>query len=306
MRVIRDNKILYSSATGITTPVKTTTPVVAPNAPVGTRIPVVPSAPIKNIPTSVPLTSPAPTSPAPTSTPTSTPTRSNPTGTTQTSPNPTYVPPADTTPPAGPNSVNANALNGSQVNLSWGVASDNVGVTGYEIYRNGTLISTQNTTTYTDSGLNPSTTYTYKVIAKDAAGNKSTGSQVSVTTLASLVGAPGSSGGGIGGGMGDSGSYDSGSYDSGSVNNGMGDSGVVTNEAQNPTQSSQDNKDVKSTTSTKDGSKPTDVKGVGNEGKEEVKKGLLVDFTAPQKAIVVVGFGILLFLAYKKFVKKGK
>ena len=86
----------------------------------------------------------------------------------------------------------------------------------------------------------------------------------------------------------------------------MGDSGVVTNEAQNPTQSYQDNKDVKSTTSTKDGSKPTDVKGVGNEGKEEVKKGLLVDFTAPQKAIVVIGFGILLFLAYKKFVKKGK
>ena len=70
--------------------------------------------------------------------------------------------------------------------LSWSASSDDVGVASYRVYRNGAQVGTPTGTTFTDSGLAPSTTYSYTVAAVDAAGNASAPSApaASVTTLA--------------------------------------------------------------------------------------------------------------------------
>src|SRR5881396_1732918 len=82
-------------------------------------------------------------------------------------------PPPDTTPPLVPTGLTASAVSSSQINLSWAASSDNVGVTGYRVYRGGTQIATTTTTSFTNTGLSPSTTYSYTVAAFDAAGNLS-------------------------------------------------------------------------------------------------------------------------------------
>jgi chitodextrinase/DNA-binding XRE family transcriptional regulator len=79
----------------------------------------------------------------------------------------------DTTPPTTPTSLSATPTSSSAINLSWSASSDNVGVAGYRIYRNGTQIGTVTTNTYSNTGLSPSTSYTYTVSAYDAAGNAS-------------------------------------------------------------------------------------------------------------------------------------
>ena len=96
----------------------------------------------------------------------------------------------DTTPPSIPAGLTASAVSTSQINLSWTASTDNVAVTGYRIYRGGTLLTTVGTvTTYQNTGLNASTSYTYTVVAIDAAGNASGQSTVaSVTTLATSNG----------------------------------------------------------------------------------------------------------------------
>jgi endoglucanase len=92
----------------------------------------------------------------------------------------------DTTPPTAPTNVAAIATTSTSVSLSWTASTDNVGVTGYDVYRGGVLVgSTTGTTrtTYTDTGLSPSTAYTYTVEAFDAAGNLSPASApVTATT----------------------------------------------------------------------------------------------------------------------------
>ncbi|WNR43827.1 chondroitinase-B domain-containing protein [Paenibacillus roseipurpureus] len=92
----------------------------------------------------------------------------------------------DTTPPTAPTGLTANAVSSSQINLSWTASTDNVGVTGYDIYRGGSLVGSSATTSYNDSGLSASTSYSYTVKAKDAAGNVSVASSsASATTQAS-------------------------------------------------------------------------------------------------------------------------
>jgi chitodextrinase len=93
--------------------------------------------------------------------------------------------PADTTPPSVPTGLTATAVSSSQINLSWQPSTDNVGVTGYNVYRGGSKIGTSTTTSYSDGGLTASTSYTYTVAAYDAAGNTSAQSAgASATTLA--------------------------------------------------------------------------------------------------------------------------
>jgi chitodextrinase/uncharacterized protein (DUF2237 family) len=84
----------------------------------------------------------------------------------------TGVPP-DTTPPSTPGNVSATAVSPSQINVSWSASTDNVGVAGYRVFRNGTLAGTVTTLTDSDTGLAASTTYSYTVSAFDAAGNVS-------------------------------------------------------------------------------------------------------------------------------------
>ena len=91
----------------------------------------------------------------------------------------------DTQPPTAPTNLTATAVSSSQINLSWTASTDNVGVTGYEVYRSSSKVATVTTTTYGDTGLTPSTTYSYYVKARDAAGNVSASSNTaSATTLA--------------------------------------------------------------------------------------------------------------------------
>jgi hypothetical protein len=88
----------------------------------------------------------------------------------------------DSTPPSPPSGLTATATSSSSVNLSWTASTDNVGVTGYNIFRNGTKVGTTTTTSYTDSGLASNTQYTYTVTAYDAAGNVSTPSNSATAT----------------------------------------------------------------------------------------------------------------------------
>ncbi|MFC5528204.1 fibronectin type III domain-containing protein [Cohnella yongneupensis] len=92
---------------------------------------------------------------------------------------------ADTTAPSVPTGLTSPSKTSTSVNLSWTASTDNVGVTGYEIYSGGTLATTSAGTTATVSGLTPSTAYSFTVKAKDAAGNLSAASSaLSVTTNA--------------------------------------------------------------------------------------------------------------------------
>jgi hypothetical protein len=98
------------------------------------------------------------------------------------------------TPPTTPTGLVATAISSSQITLSWTASSSSAGVTGYNIYRNGTKINTSTTTTYPDSGLTALTLYSYTVAAFDAAGNLSAqSSPASATTLAAGGGGSASS-----------------------------------------------------------------------------------------------------------------
>ncbi|MBK9225439.1 MAG: fibronectin type III domain-containing protein [Flavobacterium sp.] len=91
----------------------------------------------------------------------------------------------DTTAPTAPTSLTASGTTQTTTNLSWTASTDNVGVTGYDVYQGATLKgSTTTATTFAVSGLSASTAYTFSVKAKDAAGNISASSNtVNVTTL---------------------------------------------------------------------------------------------------------------------------
>ncbi|SHL70520.1 Por secretion system C-terminal sorting domain-containing protein [Chryseobacterium contaminans] len=90
----------------------------------------------------------------------------------------------DTVAPTAP-TLAASGTTSTSTNLSWSGATDNVGVTGYDVYMGASLIGSTASTTYTVTSLTPSTTYSFSVKAKDAAGNASSSSNtVNVTTLA--------------------------------------------------------------------------------------------------------------------------
>jgi chitodextrinase len=97
----------------------------------------------------------------------------------------------DTTPPTAPTNLTATAASSAQINLSWTASTDNVGVTGYRVERcqgagctTFTQIATPTTTTFNDTGLAPSTSYSYRVRATDAAGNLSPYSATATATTA--------------------------------------------------------------------------------------------------------------------------
>ncbi|MER8041290.1 discoidin domain-containing protein [Streptomyces sp. NPDC094032] len=98
------------------------------------------------------------------------------------------VPGGDTTPPGAPTGLRATGTTASSVSLAWDAATDDVGVTGYDVYRNGTLVGSATSTAYTDTGLAASTAYGYTVKARDAAGNVS---PVSGTLSVSTTGGSG-------------------------------------------------------------------------------------------------------------------
>jgi len=92
-------------------------------------------------------------------------------------------PAPDTTAPSVPQNLQGTATGPNTVNLAWNAATDNVGVTGYTVYRGGAPIGTAGGTTFTDTTAPAGTTSSYAVDAFDAAGNHSARSAaVNVTT----------------------------------------------------------------------------------------------------------------------------
>ena len=68
-----------------------------------------------------------------------------------------------------------------RVGLSWTAATDDVGVAGYRVFRDGVLVSTTTATSWNDTSVTPGATYAYRVEAYDAAGNSASSDLVSAT-----------------------------------------------------------------------------------------------------------------------------
>jgi chitodextrinase len=95
---------------------------------------------------------------------------------------------ADTTPPTAPGGLTATAAGKRKITLAWTASADNVGVTGYQVWRSSsatgtfTQIAATASTTYVNSGLTSGTTWYYQVKAYDAAGNVSAASNTANAT----------------------------------------------------------------------------------------------------------------------------
>jgi hypothetical protein len=90
----------------------------------------------------------------------------------------------DTTAPSVPGNLQVFGAAQTSLSVSWSASSDNVGVAGYGVYRDGTLVGTTSSPSYALSGLACGTTYTLAVDAYDAAGNRSARGTVSGATSA--------------------------------------------------------------------------------------------------------------------------
>ncbi|MBV2223361.1 MAG: endonuclease [Cloacibacterium sp.] len=95
---------------------------------------------------------------------------------------------ADTTAPSVPSGLTSSSITQTSATVSWAASTDNVGVTGYKIFRNGTQVGTSTSTSYGLTGLTAGTTYSITVQAYDAAGNSSASSTtLSLTTTAAAT-----------------------------------------------------------------------------------------------------------------------
>lgn len=82
----------------------------------------------------------------------------------------------DTTPPSVPSGLSSSSQTATSITLSWSASTDNPGgsgIAGYDVYRNGGLVGSPSGTGYSDTGLTPDTAYSYRVRARDQAGNAS-------------------------------------------------------------------------------------------------------------------------------------
>jgi chitodextrinase len=99
----------------------------------------------------------------------------------------------DTQAPSAPAGLTAMAASAAQVDLSWTASTDNVGVTGYAVQRcqgagcsSFSQIATPGGTSFSDSGLSPTTTYRYQVVARDALPNWSSPSNIATALTPAL------------------------------------------------------------------------------------------------------------------------
>lgn len=99
------------------------------------------------------------------------------------------MPAPDTQAPTAPTGLTATGTSSTTIALNWTAGSDNVGVASYQIWRNGALVGSSASTSYTDNGLVASTAYSYTVKAVDDAANVSDNSNTaSATTQAAPAG----------------------------------------------------------------------------------------------------------------------
>ncbi|WP_438351687.1 discoidin domain-containing protein [Paenibacillus sp. FA6] len=92
------------------------------------------------------------------------------------------TPTPDTQAPTAPSNLTTAVVSSNQINLNWTASTDNVGVAGYQVFRDGTQVGTPTGTTFNDTGLTASTAYSYTVKAVDAAGNLSANSNTATAT----------------------------------------------------------------------------------------------------------------------------
>ncbi len=90
----------------------------------------------------------------------------------------------DSQPPSTPVITSVTPMSPNQIDIVWGASTDDTVVVGYRIFRDAVLLATTTQTNYTDTGLTPSTTYSYTVDAFDFSSNfSSTSLPVATTTL---------------------------------------------------------------------------------------------------------------------------
>jgi chitodextrinase len=92
--------------------------------------------------------------------------------------------PGDTSAPIAPSGLSVTSASQTSLALSWTASTDNVGVTGYDVYSNGTKVGSTAGTSYTVTGLACGTSYTLDVEAYDAAGNHSLPTRLTAATSA--------------------------------------------------------------------------------------------------------------------------
>jgi hypothetical protein len=96
----------------------------------------------------------------------------------------------DTLPPSQPGNLNVAKTGNTTARLTWSASTDNMGVTGYQVSRDGTYLATVSGTSYDDGGLAGGTTYLYSVVAVDGAGNSSSAATKSWTQPMADTAAP--------------------------------------------------------------------------------------------------------------------
>lgn len=94
---------------------------------------------------------------------------------------------SDTQAPTAPGALSSSNITETTVDLSWSASTDNVGVTGYDVYNGASLVGSTANTTYNVTGLSVATSYTFTVKAKDAAGNESASSNTANVTTVDLT-----------------------------------------------------------------------------------------------------------------------
>jgi chitodextrinase len=90
----------------------------------------------------------------------------------------------DTTPPSAPTGLSASNVSGTGLTLGWNASTDNVGVTGYDVYRNGTKMASVTGPGSSQTGLACGTSYAFAVASYDGAGNHSPQTQLTASTAA--------------------------------------------------------------------------------------------------------------------------
>jgi len=101
---------------------------------------------------------------------------------------PLEVTTVDAGPPSTPGGLAVAATGPNRVVVSWTASTDNVGVTGYTVYRDGTAVGTTANTAFIDTATLSETTYSYTVVARDAAGNSSAPAGPSAVTTPAPAG----------------------------------------------------------------------------------------------------------------------
>jgi len=94
--------------------------------------------------------------------------------------------PAPTEPPPVPEGLSVSGVTGTSVTLVWNAAAT---ATGYEVFRDGQQAGVTSSATFTDSGLQPEMTYSYRVLATNGAGASALTSAVGATTSSAPLGA---------------------------------------------------------------------------------------------------------------------